>query len=68
MTILQRWRQTALHNKALVLSGVLTAFATVFYAAAAAFQVWFLNENTKQAAKQTDNLVKAMNKSILEAI
>lgn len=59
MTIWQRWKQTALHNKALVFSGVIVAFGTLFYSGAAIVQVCMFNRSSKQAEQQTAELIKA---------
>src|SRR5579871_2920952 len=68
MKLIQRWRQTALHNKALVVTSVLVAFGTLFYAAAAAFQVWLMNEAAKESAAQMERLVGSINASISAAV
>jgi hypothetical protein len=68
MTLLQRWRQTALHNKALVITSVLVAFGTVFYAGAAAFQIWLMKESMDDSAIQQQRLVAATNNAISKAV
>jgi hypothetical protein len=68
MTILQRWKNTALHNKALVGTSVLMAFGTLFYAAAAVFQIWLMQQNAKDSAAQVDRLVDATNKAISSSV
>lgn len=61
MTIWQRWKQTSLHNKALVFSGVIVAFGTLFYSGAAIVQVCMFNRSSKQAEEQTAKLIEAAN-------
>ena len=56
MDIFQRWKQAALHNKALVISGALVAFGTFFYAAAAAVQVYILKTTAAQSSEQISQL------------
>jgi len=69
MNIFQRWKQTAVHNKALVFTGVLVAFGTLFYAGAAVVQVCIMRASSKQASRQTDKLITAASdvKAALEA-
>jgi hypothetical protein len=62
MKFLQRWKQTALHNKALVLTGVLVAAGTLFYAGAAIFQICLMKHTAKQAAVQTERLIAEANR------
>jgi hypothetical protein len=57
VTILQRWKQTALHNKALVLTSVIVAFGTLFYVGVAIFQVCMMRKASDVASFQTDKLV-----------
>lgn len=59
MTLLQRWRQTALHNKALVWTGALVAFGTVFYAFAVAFQIKLMKTGSEETTKQITRLIGA---------
>ena len=59
MNILQRWKQTSIANKSLVISGFLMAFGTLFYAAAASLQVWIMHRSAKDAAVQTDKIIHA---------
>lgn len=61
MTLLQRWKQTALHNKALVLTGVIVALGTVFGTGAAIFQVCLANQTNKQTSAQIGRLIDAAN-------
>jgi hypothetical protein len=49
MTLRQRWKQTSLPNKLLIITGALVAFGTVFYAGAAAVQIHILNESLRQS-------------------
>ena len=67
MTILQRWKQSALDNKALVWSSILMAFGTLFYAGAAAFQVWLMKRSVKESAEQTERTVSALKTAIADA-
>jgi hypothetical protein len=52
MNILQRWKQTALHNKALVLTGAIVAFGTLA-------QLCIVLANDRTTAKQIDKLIQA---------
>ena len=61
MTAWQRWKQTALHNKALVLSGVIMACGTLFYSGAAIVQVWMFDRSSSQVERQTERLIAAAN-------
>jgi hypothetical protein len=61
MTIWQRWKQTSLHNKALVFSGIIVAFGTLFYSGAAIVQVWMFNRSSRQVERQTERLIAAAN-------
>jgi hypothetical protein len=61
MTIWQRWRQTAIHNKALVLTSILVAFGTLFYAGAAAFQLWLMNQSNKHTDQQIGTIIGNLN-------
>ncbi len=61
MTIWQRWKQTAIHNKALVLTSVLVAFGTLFYAGAAAFQLWLMDQSSLHTDKQVGYIIGNMN-------
>jgi hypothetical protein len=61
VTIWQRWKQTALHNKALVLSSVIMAFGTLFYSVAAIVQLCMFDRSSEQAAQQTAKLIDAAN-------
>jgi hypothetical protein len=54
MNIFQRWKQTALHNKALVLTGAIVAVGTLVYTGAAISQYCLM----KQTAKEQYNLMK----------
>jgi hypothetical protein len=56
VTILQRWKQTALHNKALVGAGLIAAFGTVFYAGAAIVQVCIMNRSASESSEQIANI------------
>jgi hypothetical protein len=60
MKLLQRWKQTAIHNKALVLTSVIVASGTLFYAAAAIFQLYLMDSAAKRSADQTERLIVEM--------
>jgi hypothetical protein len=68
MKLFQRWKQTALHNKALVMTSILVAFGTLFYAAAAVVQICIMNKSAKESAAQIDRLVGATDASIKKAV
>lgn len=61
MKLWQRWKQTAIHNKALVITSVLVAFGTLFYAVAAIVQVSIMRASSRQTAQQTQKLIDAAN-------
>ena len=58
---MQRWKQTALHNKALVLSGAIVALGTVLSTAAIICQVEIAKENNKSTSQQISQLIQAAN-------
>jgi len=60
MKLLKSWKQTAIHNKALVLTGVIVAFGTLFYAAAAIFQIYLMDSAAKNSTDQTEKLIVEM--------
>jgi hypothetical protein len=62
MNLIQRWKQTALHNKGLVFAGFLVAAGTTLYAFAAVQQVYILKESGRQATSQTEKLILAANR------
>jgi len=62
MKYFQRWKHTALHNKALVLTGVLVAAGTLFYAGAAIFQICLMKYTAKEATVQTERLIAESNR------
>jgi len=62
MNLIQRWKQTALHNKGLVFSAFLVAAGTALYAFAAMWQVYILKESGRQATIQTEKLILAANR------
>ena len=64
MKLWQRWCQVSLPNKALVGAGVLTAFGTLFYAGAAAYQVHLMRVTSADSAAQVERLTKATNDAI----
>lgn len=59
MNIFQRWKQTTIANKSLVISSFLMAFGTLFYAGAASLQVWIMKRSAHDASMQTDKIIKA---------
>lgn len=61
MMLWQRWKQTALHNKALVLTSVLMAFGTLFYAGAAVVQLWLLHSSSKHTDEQIGRIIDNAN-------
>ncbi|HXM20748.1 MAG TPA: hypothetical protein VN948_05745 [Terriglobales bacterium] len=61
MTLFQRWKQTALHNKALVLTGCIVAVGTLFGTGAAIFQVYITRENNRTTTEKIDKLIQAAN-------
>jgi hypothetical protein len=61
MTILQRWKQTALHNKALVLTGLIVALGTVFGTGAVIVQVCLMQRNNRQTSEQIAQIIQAAN-------
>jgi len=62
MKIYQRWKQTAIHNKALVLTGTIVAFGTLFYVGVAIFQYCLMEKSANLASKQTDRMIGEMEK------
>lgn len=60
MKIWQRWKQTALHNKALVFSGILVAFGTVFYAGAAVVQICILKKSAEESTQAAQKIQEAL--------
>lgn len=67
VSLWQRWKQTSIHNKALVWTSGLVAFGTLFYAGAVAWQVLLMNRTARDAAQQADRLVAATNAAIDQA-
>jgi hypothetical protein len=61
MTLFQRWKQTALHNKALVLTGFIVALGTLFGTGAAILQVCMMRENNRKTSEQIAKLIDAAN-------
>jgi hypothetical protein len=59
MNIFQRWKQTTIANKALVVTGALMAFGTLFYASAAIIQVCIMKRSAEATSEQIDKLIKA---------
>ena len=68
MKLLQRWRQTSIHNQGLVLTGVLVAAGTIIYAAAAIVQIYIMNKNAKDSSAQVESLVGTTNEAIKAAV
>jgi len=60
MKLFQRWKQTAIHNKALVLTSAIVAVGTIFYAAVAIFQIYLMDSGAKNSADQTEKLIVEM--------
>lgn len=60
MKLLQRWKQTAIHNKALVLTGAIVAIGTLFYTIAAVFQIYLMDIGSKSSADQVATLISEM--------
>lgn len=67
MKLVQRWKMTALHNKALVWASFLMAFGTLFYAGAAAFQVHIMRQSAKDVGEQTQTLITQAEKNAAAA-
>jgi hypothetical protein len=61
MNIFQRWKQTALHNKALVLTGAIVALGTVLSTAAVISQVCLARQNNRNTSQQIEKLINAAN-------
>jgi hypothetical protein len=61
MKLLQRWKQTALHNKALVSTSLLVAFGTLFYSGAAVLQLCILKQSGEQSDRQIVRVIDNMN-------
>jgi len=59
MTVQQRWKQTSLPNKLLVITGALVAFGTLFYALAAGVQVWLLRESLSASSAALNASIEA---------
>lgn len=59
MKLLQRWKQTAIHNKALVLTGCIVAVGTLFGTGAAIFQVCIMLANNRSTTEQIKKLIQA---------
>jgi hypothetical protein len=68
MKLLQRWKQSTVHNQAAILTGILVAFGTLFYAAAAACQVSIMKQASTDAAAQVERLTGATNAAIKKAV
>jgi hypothetical protein len=52
MNLISRWKQTALHNKALVLTGAIVALGTLA-------QLFIVIANNRATSRQTDKLIQA---------
>src|ERR1700691_3588014 len=61
MTVVQRWKQTALHNKALVLSGLIVALGTAVSTGTAVFQVCMARKYNRDTTQQIQKLIEAAN-------
>jgi hypothetical protein len=61
MKLLQRWKMTALHNKALVMTSVIVAFGTIFYALVAVFQYWLMVEGGRHTDEQIGRVISNVN-------
>ena len=61
MTIFQRWKQTALHNKALVITGVIVAVGTLLSTGIVVVQIWIMRSNNRATSEQTKKLIQAAN-------
>ncbi len=61
MTIFQRWKQTALHNKALVVSGIIVALGTLFYAGGVVVQICIMKRGARETSEQMEKLITAAN-------
>jgi hypothetical protein len=59
VNIFQRWKQTALHNKALVLTGAIVALGTIVSTGTALFQVYMAKQDSRNTSQQIDNLIAA---------
>ncbi len=68
MTILQRWKQTSLANKAIVFTSTVVAVGTIFYSVMAACQVSIANTSARDTSAQIDKLVGATNSSIDKSV
>jgi hypothetical protein len=61
MNLFQRWKQTSIANKALVISSGLMAFGTLFYAGAAIVQVCIMKAASKSSNEQMHQMIDAAN-------
>jgi hypothetical protein len=61
MKLLQRWKQTAVHNKALVITSVLVAGGTLFYAYVAVFQYCLMVQSSKHTDEQIGRIIDNVN-------
>ena len=53
----QRWAQTTLANKLMVITTAIVAFGTLFYAGVAIYQWLLMKESAKQTSVQIDKLI-----------
>ena len=67
MNLFQRWKQTTIANKGLVLSSILMAFGTLFYAGAAIVQVRIMKRSARDVSSQTDKLIEQANRNATAA-
>jgi hypothetical protein len=63
MKVWQRWKQTALHNKALVVTSILVALGTIFYSGAAVVQVMIMRRSAADSAEQAKNILAQAEKN-----
>jgi hypothetical protein len=57
MNLRQRWQQTTLSNKLMVITTAIVAFGTVFYVVVAIFQWQLMKESGEQTSRQTDKVI-----------
>jgi hypothetical protein len=61
MKLLQRWKQTAVHNKALVLTGAIVALGTIAQVGALVAQICITRANNVATGTQIGKLIEAAN-------
>ena len=57
MNLRQRWQQTTLANKLMVITTSIVAFGTMFYVVVAIFQWQLMKESSEQTSRQTDKVI-----------